>query len=133
MEGTLQLPSYDDMEAELKAEETQKEEQGVSISEWHSVGVLGMEYWKLFSKIAKEGGIAEEYKHFPLLENLYSTIVGRLFGKFAIYKQDKLKFFNETSWELLLTAEPGNPDSKPQKMTVTLNPDSTLTTNTVDL
>lgn len=133
LEGTIQLPSYDDMEAELKADEAQKEEQGVSISEWHSVGFLGMDYWKLFSRIAMEGGIADEYKNFSLLENLYSIVIGRLFGKFAIYKQDKLTSFNETSWELLITAEPGNPDSKPQKMTVKLNPDSTLTTDIVDL
>ncbi|CAL8090080.1 unnamed protein product [Orchesella dallaii] len=133
LDGKTKLPSYEEMEAAVKEEEDEKKKQGIPISLWFQIGEFGVGVWKYFWRIAEEAGILQEFKHGPLLEQMYGTIILRIFGKLALYKQDKVKIVNDNTWEVTLSSRPEFPDSKPEKIIMTANPDFTATVEKVEI
>ncbi|CAL8069305.1 unnamed protein product [Orchesella dallaii] len=131
LEGKTKLPSYEEMEAVLQAEEAEKVKKGLPYSLWFQIGdFFGIESWAHFWKLAEEIGIMGEYKGAPALEKIYGLLIGRLCGALAVYKQDKVKKINDNTWEIIMAA---SPLGKAERIVLTLNPDNTLTSTTEEV
>lgn len=133
LEGKTKLPSFQEMEAILNAAEEEKRKQGQAYSIWFQVGDFGAGAWEYFLRIAEELGLREQYKHCPLLKHTYETLVFRLFGKLALYKNDVLKIIDDSSWEYILSCSKDHPETKTEKIAMHLNEDGSFTTEKTDL
>ncbi|ODN00017.1 Flavin-containing monooxygenase FMO GS-OX1 [Orchesella cincta] len=126
LEGSTKLPSFTEMEVAVKAEEEEKEQQGIPRSVWLQVGDSGAAVtWEYFWRIAEEIGTKKEFKNGPILEQIYTISFGRVFGSLALYKNDKLRIVNENTWEYTLASKPEYPESKQEIITLIANPDFT--------
>ncbi|CAL8107660.1 unnamed protein product [Orchesella dallaii] len=134
LEGYTKLPSFQDMEAAVKAEEEDKIQREHPHSLWLQIGDLSADAtWNYFWRIAEEIGIKDQFKDGPLLEQVYRISMQRMFGSLAIYKSDRLRIRTQTMWEYMLAAKPEFPDSKFEIVTIIANPDFTASVERLQL
>jgi len=134
LEGKTKLPSFQEMDNVLAAQEEGRRKLGHSYSVWFELGPFGLESFEFFQKMAESIGLTEEYKNvIPLLKQWWVTIIGRILGNLALYRKDVLKIVDENTYELLLHHNPEYPESKPGKVRFTLNPDSTVTVEKLEI